>query len=68
MEDEAVKEQTDNDLEDEMDKEEKDIQDDLVRWQHFNYTEYSCLVNGHPEIFLNSEGNQVTHFLENFFD
>ena len=63
VEDEAVKEGTDDDLEDEMDKEEKDIQDDPVRRQHFNYTEYSCLVNGHPEIFLNSEGNQVANLM-----
>ena len=63
VEDEAVKERTDEDLEDEMDKEEQDIQDDPVRRQHFNYTEYSCLVNGHPEIFLNSEGNQVTNYI-----
>ena len=67
VEDEAVKERTDDDLEDEMDKEERDIQDDPVRRQHFNYTEYSCLVNGHPEIFLNSKGNQVTHFFGKLF-
>ena len=63
VEDEAVREGTDDNLEDEMDKEEKDIQDDPVRRQHFNYTEYSCLVNGHPEIFLNNEGNQVDNFI-----
>ena len=63
VEDEAVKEGIDDDLEDEMDKEEKEIQDDPVRRPHFNYTEYSCLVNGHPEIFLNNEGNQVDNFI-----
>ena len=63
VEDEAVKEGTDDDLVDEMDKEDKDIRDDPVRQQHFNYTEYSCLVNGHPEIFLNNEGNQVAIFI-----
>ena len=32
-----------------------------MRRQHFNYNEYSALVNGHPDIFLDSEGNQVAN-------
>ena len=53
----------DDEGEDEMEiaveQEEEDIQNDPVRRQHFNYNEYSALVNGHPDIFLDSEGNQV---------
>ena len=30
-----------------------------MRRQHFDYSENSVLVNGHPEIFLNDDGNQV---------
>ena len=44
-----------------MEQEEEDIQDDPVRRQHFNYNEYSTLVNGHPDIFLDSEGKQVAN-------
>ena len=53
----------DDEGEDEMEiaveQEEEDIENDPVRRQHFNYNEYSALVNGHPDIFLDSEGNQV---------
>ena len=45
-----------------VEREEQDIEDDPIRRHHFNYTEYSCLVNGHPEIFLDNEGNQVHNF------
>ena len=41
------------DLEDQLEKEQEDIESDPVRRQHFNYTENSIIVNGHPEIFLN---------------
>merc|ERR1719209_544453 len=55
----------DDDGEDEleiaMEEEEEDIQNDPVRRQHFNYNEYSTLVNGHPDIFLDSEGNQMAN-------
>ena len=44
-----------------MEQEEEDIQNDPVRRQHFDYNEYSTLVNGHPDIFLDSEGNQVAN-------
>ena len=63
VEDEALKGDDDDDLEDELDREEQDIQDDTICQNHFNYSEYSCLVNGHPEIFLDSEGNQVNFVL-----
>ena len=57
--------ESDDDDEDAMDiaveQEEEDIQNDPVRRQHFNYNEYSTLVNGHPDIFLNDEGNQVAN-------
>merc|ERR1712020_73493 len=64
VEDMAVGE-PDDEGEDEMEiaveQEEEDIQNDPVRRQHFNYNEYSALVNGHPDIFLDSEGNQVAN-------
>ena len=44
-----------------MEQEEEDIQNDPVRRQHFDYNEYSTLVNGHPDIFLDSEGNQIAN-------
>ena len=63
VEDEAVND-SDEECEDEMEiaveQEEQDIENDPVRRQHFNYNEYSALVNGHPELFLDSDGNQVT--------
>ena len=62
--DEAVEEDDDegeDDMEGVMEQEEEDIQSDPVRRQHFTYNQYSALVNGHPEIFLNSEGNQVAN-------
>ena len=49
----------DKDINFELDREEKEIQDDPVRRNHFNYSEFSCLVNGSPEIFLDDEGNQA---------
>ncbi len=52
-------EDEEDDLETELAKEEEDIQNDPVRRQHFNYCENSWLVNSHPEIFLNNDGNQV---------
>ena len=66
--DEAVKDsdEEDNDIgEDDMEEaleaEEEDIQNDPVRRQHFNYSEYSTLVNGAPEIFLDEEGKQIAN-------
>ena len=67
LEDEAVRESEEEDEEGEddmeaaLEAEEEDIQDDPVRRQHFNYSEYSTLVNGHPEIFLDNNGNQITN-------
>ena len=61
VDDEAVKacdEEGEDELEIAVEQEEEDIQNDPVRRQHFNYSEYSTLVNGHPEIFLDSDGNQ----------
>ena len=61
VDDEAVKasdEEGEDELEIAVEKEEEDIQNDPVRRQHFNYSEYSALVNGHPEIFLDRDGNQ----------
>ena len=49
----------DKDLNFELDREEEEIQNDPVRRNHFNYSEYSCLVNGSPEIFLDDDGNQA---------
>ena len=59
--DEAVDEEdeSDEDLEVVLEREEEDIQNDPVRRQHFKYNEYSALVNGHPTIFLDENGNQV---------
>ena len=48
-----------DELDMELERDREDIQDDPVRRQHFNYSENSVLVNGHPEIFLNEDGNQV---------
>ena len=45
-------------MEEALEAEEEDIQNDPVRRQHFNYSEYSTLVNGAPEIFLDEDGNQ----------
>ena len=64
VEDEANKD-SDEEGEDEMEialeQEEEDIENDPVRRQHFNYNEYSALVNGHPEIFLDDDGNQTAN-------
>ena len=49
----------DKDINFELDREEEEIQDDPVRRNHFNYSEFSCLVNGSPEIFLDDDGNQA---------
>ena len=49
----------DEDLETVLENESEDIQNDPIRRQHFNYQENSYLVNAHPEIFLDEEGNQV---------
>ena len=63
VEDQAVGDSDADESGDEMEiaveQEEEDIQADPVRRQHFDYNEYSALVNGHPDIFLDSEGNQV---------
>ena len=66
VEDEAVKDSDGDDegedeIEQAMEQEEEDIENDPVRRQHFNYNEYSTLVNGHPEIFLDNEGNQAAN-------
>ena len=52
-------EEDSDDLEKELEREEADIESDPVRRQHFNYAENSVIVNGHPEIFLNDDGEQV---------
>ena len=58
--DEAPEEEDgDRDINFELDREEEEIQDDPVRRNHFNYSEFSCLVNGSPEIFLDDNGNQA---------
>ena len=44
-----------------MEKEEEDIQNDPVRRQHFKYNEFSAIVNGHPTIFLDENGNQTAN-------
>ena len=49
----------DRDINFELDREEEEIRDDPVRRNHFNYSEFSCLVNGSPEIFLDDDGNQA---------
>ena len=66
VEDQAVRDSDEGDEgEDEMEiaveQEEEDIENDPVRRQHFNYSEYSALVNGHPDIFLDNDGNQVAN-------
>ena len=59
----GVKSPTEDEVEDELEvelkRDQEDIQNDVVRRQHFDYSENSVLVNGHPEIFLNDDGNQV---------
>ena len=47
----------DRDINFELDQEEEDIRNDPVRANHFNYSEFSCLVNGSPEIFLDNDGS-----------
>ena len=61
--DEAVDEDEEEieDLEGVIDQEEEDIVSDPVRRQHFKYNEYSTLVNGHPEIFLDDDGKRVAN-------
>ena len=61
--DEAVEDEdeVEEDLEGVMDQEEEDVQNDPVRRQHFKYNEYSTLVNGHPEMFLDDDGKQVAN-------
>ena len=60
LSDEAPQEEdSDRDINFELDQKEKDIRNDPVRANHFNYSEFSCLVNGSPEIFLDNDGNQV---------
>jgi hypothetical protein len=61
IQDEMIEEDKEEDLEAELNKDEEDIKNDPVRRQHFNYSENSCLVNGHPEIFLDNDGNQVAN-------
>ena len=63
VEDQAVRDSDDgeDEMEIAMEQEEEDIENDPVRRQHFNYNEYSTLVNGHPEIFLDGDGNQVAN-------
>ena len=63
IEDEVLKGGINDEIDNELERENQDIEDDTIRRHHFNYTEYSCLVNGHPEIFLDSEGNQVNNFI-----
>ena len=60
LSDEAPQEEdSDRDINFELDQKEKDIRNDPMRANHFNYSEFSCLVNGSPEIFLDNDGNQV---------
>lgn len=63
VEDKAVQDSDEgaDEVEIAMEQEEEDIENDPVRRQHFDYNEYSTLVNGHPDIFLDSEGNQVAN-------
>merc|ERR1711894_32293 len=64
VEDQAVSDsdvEGEDDMEIALEQEEEDIQNDPVRRQHFDYNEYSTLVNGHPDIFLDNEGNQVAN-------
>ena len=50
-----------DDVELAMQQEEEDIQSDPVRRQHFKYNDYSTLVNSHPSMFLDENGNQVAN-------
>jgi hypothetical protein len=59
LNDEAIDGENNEDLEEELAREEEDLKNDPVRRQHFNYNANSVLVNGHPEIMLDAEGNQV---------
>ena len=63
LNDEAAEDEDkcEDDLEEVLEREEEDIQNDPVRRQHFKYNEYSALVNGHPTIFLDENGNQVAN-------
>ena len=63
VEDQAVgdSDEGEDEMEIAVEEEEADIQNDPVRRQHFHYNEYSTLVNGHPDVFLDSEGNQVAN-------
>ena len=49
-----------------MREEQEDIQNDPVRRQHFDYNEFSTLVNAHPDMFLDSEGNEVLKLSKTF--
>ena len=57
--DEVLEGGNNEDLEEELAKEEEDLKNDPVRKQHFNYSANSVLVNGHPEIMLDGDGNQI---------
>ena len=57
--DEVLEGDNKDDLEEELAKEEEDLKNDPVRRQHFNYNANSVLINGHPEIMLDGDGNQV---------
>ena len=60
LSDEAPQEEdSDRDINFELDQKEKDIRNDPMRANHFNYSEFSCLVNGSPGIFLDNVGHQV---------
>ena len=69
VEDHAVS-GSDGDGESEMEiamrEEQEDIQNDPVRRQHFDYNEFSTLVNAHPDMFLDSEGNEVLKLSKTF--
>ena len=59
LNDEVLEGENEDDLKEEIDREEQDLRNDPVRRQHFNYSENSVLVNGHPEVMLDGDGNQV---------
>ena len=59
LSDEVLGGENPDDIEDELAKDEADMENDPVRRQHFNYSQNSVLVNGYPEIMLDDEGNQV---------
>ena len=66
VEDQAVQEseaeeEGEDAVENALQEEEKDILDDPVRRNHFDYAEFSTLVNGHPDICLDNNGNQVAN-------